>query len=1156
MDKRKAFIFYSVPLLVVLPSWALAYTCEIYTYGSGDFLASIFNGIKMLIEGGYLTTLIKILLIVGLLMGILSPLMGFFGARGGGYAFHGPEGLIALIRTAIVAGIIVYGLMLPKANVAIIDRSDPSQTQVVSNVPLVNAVIASVSSRIGDVVGKQIEDIMVPVDAVRFRKNGVAIGAKYLNEILDIEPPVAPAEYGGTNNVSISVVLGEYFERCVFPNFVYIAGSNSPAALGLRVIHQSPDILNDLPAIGNEFRDPNIYFNANFDESNPVTCANAPEQIQTQWNSIFYEWLKQVNYRLLGGNSDDPGYIATIQELFERYFPDSQVSFQDGIKQLAVLNSIRYALISYAARNGDYYIKDMLMEQKTGSGWIEAGRLFNRIVQTMRMLIEGVIYGASAFLPVFFAIAGFGALVTFIKVNFWLQMWVPFYVILNAFADWQFARVIQDALFNPHMDPNYYGISFATVESVRSHSNLILGYIGAFSWSVPALAWGLLKGGEYAVTHALSTVTSGSGGQQIAQQVGAEVGGASNISVGNIGMGKVELMSKTFIGGQAAMAQAVSQSAAIRQYLSQTLWGGAGALDRWGVGQAIQIGKTVGVGGAYGGSVGRAMDVARIGETRTIGDVETFSTIASSFGGVEGFQRAISTRDYTRVGEFLGRYAEEKGISLLEASRQVGGLLGTREFISTGGFEKALGGAGIGGLRFSEAQRLLSDAARGEQMYRVARSLGFAVGREDFSGMFQGHLAMSAEASLTVPDPSVARRLNEMAESQGLGVRFSPGDRVRMAWTGRGEGGLSVSLIKGEAGGAREALDLTRSVRGLQEWSGRESQFMNIVSQRGVLGIDQPGFFNARTFLGLLKDSGADHVARSLAQDIGLGKPLYLESAAIDPMSGQLVSFKLSRGGSNVTEDYSRTQTGWEKKTVALESVESGLRRHTGIIDIRHDERYAVKDWMDKRREGGEEITMVTSHGVTTGYLAYDSNVGGPVLVSGNVRYGVGKEMVTATPDGSLLFQDVKVDPKTNKVVTGRESSLMISEISIVNPHDQRTYKVQIFTDTKTGNQLAIEGLSGTFWTRTQYEGDMHITEYRGYSQTGDVFPTIAERVVPGSGRYVGDIIKGVGELGGIWDRLKSGASKPGPQTTGEELNRQKSEWAEYFKRKGWKPVE
>jgi hypothetical protein len=225
-----------------------------------------------------------------------------------------------------------------------------------------------------------------------------------------------------------------------------------------------------------------------------------------------------------------------------------------------------------------------------------------------------------------------------------------------------------------------------------------------------------------------------------------------------------------------------------------------------------------------------------------------------------------------------------------------------------------------------------------EQMYRIANQLGFTSNREDFAGMFKGHLAHYAEGILTVPNAGVAEKLNQMAGEQGLGVTFSSGDRVRMAWKDGEDGNPQVSLFRGEAGGSREALDLSKSTRGIQEWSGQESQSKNLVSASGVIGIGQPGIFNARTFAGLLKDSGASGVASSLAKDIGKGRQVSLESATLDPQSGKLAAFQLRRGGSNTVEDYSRTQTGWESRTTALESVESGLRRHTGAIDVKHDE--------------------------------------------------------------------------------------------------------------------------------------------------------------------------------------------------------------------------
>jgi len=112
--KRKRHFLSLIFFLIILPSLSYAQTYEIYTYGSGNFLAMVFNGLKMLIEGGYINSLIKIILIVGLLVGVLSPVMSFLGSRAGVVAPYGPEGFIALIKTGIFSALIVYGLMIPR----------------------------------------------------------------------------------------------------------------------------------------------------------------------------------------------------------------------------------------------------------------------------------------------------------------------------------------------------------------------------------------------------------------------------------------------------------------------------------------------------------------------------------------------------------------------------------------------------------------------------------------------------------------------------------------------------------------------------------------------------------------------------------------------------------------------------------------------------------------------------------------------------------------------------------------------------------------------------------------------------------------------------------------------------------------------------------
>ncbi len=67
-------------------------------------------------------------------------------------------------------------------------------------------------------------------------------------------------------------------------------------------------------------------------------------------------------------------------------------------------------------------------------------------------------------------------------------------------------------------------------------------------------------------------------------------------------------------------------------------------------------------------------------------------------------------------------------------------------------------------------------------------------------------------------------------------------------------------------------------------------------------------------------------MALSLARDIAKGREVALESAVLDPVSGKLTSFALRRGGSMEVEDYTRTQTGWESRRVALSTWEDGRK--------------------------------------------------------------------------------------------------------------------------------------------------------------------------------------------------------------------------------------
>ena len=169
---------------------------EIYTYGSGDFVAQVLVGVALMFSGNVIQALVKVILLVGLLTVIISPVSSWL-SRGTPVGPTGGEGFIAILRQTLLAVIAVYIFILPKADVAIIDRLDPGQNQVVSEVPLVQAIVAHSASLIGDTVGKEMETAFSLPDSMKFQNGGIGLGIKYIDTIFSIQPPSSNTPTGG-----------------------------------------------------------------------------------------------------------------------------------------------------------------------------------------------------------------------------------------------------------------------------------------------------------------------------------------------------------------------------------------------------------------------------------------------------------------------------------------------------------------------------------------------------------------------------------------------------------------------------------------------------------------------------------------------------------------------------------------------------------------------------------------------------------------------------------------------------------------------------------------------------------------------------------------------------------------------------------------------
>src|ERR1700730_2963860 len=107
---------------------------EIHTYGGGDFLVAVLNGIRLLLGGTAYLTLIKAMALLGLIIFI------------GWVVFSFRFQLSWLLWFALA----YMGFFVPKVDVAVIDHLQPGNTQVVTGVPALLGYAGHLSSALGD----------------------------------------------------------------------------------------------------------------------------------------------------------------------------------------------------------------------------------------------------------------------------------------------------------------------------------------------------------------------------------------------------------------------------------------------------------------------------------------------------------------------------------------------------------------------------------------------------------------------------------------------------------------------------------------------------------------------------------------------------------------------------------------------------------------------------------------------------------------------------------------------------------------------------------------------------------------------------------------------------------------------------------------------
>lgn len=482
---------------------------EIYTFGGGAYLAQLFTSLKLFMGSDSFTTLIRLAGAVGLLWVSLEML---------GKKYQMPD-FMYFVRFALV----YFILLVPKVDVAIVDRIEPpsSGPVVVDSVPLGIGILAHLTSTVGDGLTRMYETfISIPGDQ-KYAANGMLFGSSLIKAGAGLQAP----------NADFAHDMNAWLEQCGF--WLITRGIVSEDAL-----MKAPDIWGLLSANASTLR------YVQLSHPNPVTgsrlwtCRDAMADINTRWNTQINDaatfWGKTLWPRKTP--ADAKAAILAAAPGAYSYMTGASIAASDLIKQQIMINATRQALLNYASSSDAAAAAVNIAQAQSESTWRvmarAGGNMMGKLLPIFRNVLEAVVYGLFPIVAVALLLPMVGkALLTYVLVLVWLQLWAPIYAIINSVMTWYGQH--QNGTASMMGGGSANGLALETAASLLSTNSDMVAAAGYIAVSIPMIAWMLVKAGAVAGTAVVGELNKPA--QSAAQQAGSQVG-SGNISLGDFKM--------------------------------------------------------------------------------------------------------------------------------------------------------------------------------------------------------------------------------------------------------------------------------------------------------------------------------------------------------------------------------------------------------------------------------------------------------------------------------------------------------------------------------------------------------------------------------------------------------------------------------------------
>ncbi|WP_342637738.1 conjugal transfer protein TraG N-terminal domain-containing protein [Orientia tsutsugamushi] len=483
----------------------------IYTFGGGDLLWHVFNGIGRVFASNseYFTPVGHLALTIG---GIWAATRAIF---------RGNIGIFAM--EWFFPSIFIFTLLFaPKSTVWLKDEVSMSAPVKVDNIPIGIAMFASLSSQTSYFVSKMLENHLLPAyEGLSSRKTGIMFGAKAVAKIRDVQihDPVTL-----TNTK-------EFLRQCFMKPYIIgnILGKKAAA-------QQTNDIIGFIEQnIPNNF---GIYYR---EPSNLgisfKTCRQATPLIKAAIHKELNEGLLTNFAAAIGVQSDQSHMLSQRLKVMTgdtlKYLQREQQDIHEWMKQAMLLNANRESYDDWREKFSLSRIYPNLVSmhairwlfQKSFS-YLVAGEMAAHMMPILQSVFFALVVSMIFIVfPMGLLPGGYNILKTWILLIIWVSSWPVFFTIIHCLG--MISLSSKSGAFGSD-----YGLNML---SQGSFAEMILYSYATFQMlasSIPMLSWAVIK----ACAHATANLASQFSPIQVASSLGSNIVD-NNLSMDNYSIG-------------------------------------------------------------------------------------------------------------------------------------------------------------------------------------------------------------------------------------------------------------------------------------------------------------------------------------------------------------------------------------------------------------------------------------------------------------------------------------------------------------------------------------------------------------------------------------------------------------------------------------------